>query len=261
MRGFALLLLFVSTVASAQISSQKIGEATTPQNTGASVAVSPKNPRNIVVYAGGKILYSNDLGATWKDTPLTLPSDIFETPTLACDARGNFLVFYTTANQLTCNHSTDDGQTWSEPTAVAPAPGKVQYNPGIGTHPKKEDLMVTWTEVDALRSGEDCKSNVYMSTSGGLGKKWSAAVLVNQNSGNCVDEDFTLRGSAPMIAFDGKVFITWAAQGAMFYDRSYDGNMWISTDLAIKEQAGGWTLPVPGFGKVTNTPSFAGDNS
>ena len=262
MRGFALLLLFVSSIASAQLSTQKLGEATTPQNAGTSVAVSPRNSKNIVVYVGGKVTYTTDLGTTWKDASIALPSDILETPVVASDARGTFIIFYTSANQLTCQHSTDDGKTWSEPILVAPAPGKIQYNPGVGMHPKKEDLMVTWTEVDALRSdAEDCKSNIRMTTSGSAGKKWNTPVLVNQNPGNCVDEDFTVRGSAPMIAFDGKAFITWATQGGMFYDRSYDGEMWISTDLAIKEQAGGWTLTVPGFGKVANTPSFTGDNS
>src|ERR1041385_8004392 len=71
MRGFVLLLLFVSSVASAQLSSQKLGEATTPQNAGASVAVSPRNNKNIVVYVGGKLMYSNDLGTSWKDVERT----------------------------------------------------------------------------------------------------------------------------------------------------------------------------------------------
>jgi hypothetical protein len=262
MRGFALLLLFVSSMASAQISSQKLGGASAPQSAGTSVALSPRNNKNIVVYVDGKVVYSIDFGATWKDASLTLPPDLLETPVITSDSKGNFIIFYTSSNQLTCNHSTDDGKTWSEPVVVAPASGKIQYNPGVGVHPKKEELMVTWTEVNAFRSGaDDCKSNIMMSTSGSAGKKWSAPVLVNQNTGNCSDEDFTLRGSMPMFAFDGKTFITWASQGAMFYDRSYDGQMWISSDLPVKEQAGGWAYTVPGFGKIANTPSFTGDNS
>lgn len=262
MRVFALLLIFVSSLASAQITTVKIGDVVSPQHAGASVAVSPRSNKNMVAYAGGKVVYSNDLGANWKDSPLAIPADIIETPVLTSDSKGNFYIFYTSANQLICHHSTNDGETWSEPVPVSPAPGKIQYNPGVSAAPKKEELMVTWTEVDALRSNaDDCKSNVMMTTSGSTGKHWTAPVLVNQNPGNCVDEDFTVRGSAPMLAFDGKAFIIWAAQGAMFYDRSYDGTQWISTDLAIREQAGGWTLTVPGFGKVANTPSFSGDNS
>jgi hypothetical protein len=262
MRGFLLLLTFVSSLASAQILTQKIGDVTNPQNAGASVAVNPRNNKNIVAYAGGKVVYSNDLGANWNDSPLTIPSDLLDTPLITSDAKGNFYLFYTSSNQLTCLHSTDDGKTWSEPVLVAPAPGKVQYNPGVGVHPKKEELMVTWTEADVLRSTtEGCHSIVKMSSTGSTGKKWNTPVSVNQNPGNCADEDFTVRGSTPLIAFDGKMFVAWAAQGAMFYDRSYDGQMWISTDLAIREQAGGWTLTVPGFGKVANTPGFGGDNS
>ncbi|MEI9920592.1 MAG: hypothetical protein WDO14_17640 [Bacteroidota bacterium] len=265
MRILSLYLFFISFlfsfIASAQIESQKLGEATPPFHTGTSVAVSPRNNKNIIVYAGGKLKYTNDMGATWIESSFVFPPDI-ETPTLSADAKGNFYIFFSSANQLLSFHSTDDGKTWSEHIPVATRQGKVMINPGVVAHPKKEDLLITWTEMDSLGAkSDDCKSEIMMSKSGNGGKKWNEPVLVNQVAGNCIDEDFTVRGSMPLIAFDGKEFITWAYQGAMFYDRSYDGSMWISTDLAIREQAGGWTLTVPGFGKVANTPSFTGDNS
>jgi hypothetical protein len=122
--------------------------------------------------------------------------------------------------------------------------------------------MINWTQVDKFESKEDsCKSEIMVASSGNGGKKWETPIRVNQQSGNCIDEDFTLRGSQPLIVYDGKLFIMWSGQGAMFYDRSYDGKKWISSDLAISEQVGGWTLTVPGFGGVANTPRIAVDNS
>jgi hypothetical protein len=263
MRGIALLFVFVSSVASAQIANKRIGELDGAATlAGAGVAVSPKSNKNIIAYAAGKVMYSNDAGATWTASSLQLPAEVKGTPTVASDAKGNFFLLYSTLAQIICHHSTDDGKTWSEPVIIATMPGKELYNPAMGTHPKKEEMIVTWTQADKFGSADEgCKSDVMLSTSGNGGKKWSKAIQINQNSGNCIDEDFTLRGSRPLLGIDGKTFVVWAGQGAMFYDRSYDGNMWISTDLAIAEQVGGWTLNTPGFGKVANTLSATIENS
>jgi len=50
-----------------------------------------------VTYAGGKLVYSNDLGVTWKDSPLTIPSDILGQPLSNSDAKESFYVLYTSA--------------------------------------------------------------------------------------------------------------------------------------------------------------------
>jgi len=84
---------------------------------------------------------------------------------------------------------------------------------------------------------------------------------VNQTKGNCLDGDFTVRGSVPIIGHDGKIFILWSGRGATFYDRSYDGDMWLSTDLAIVEQVDGWNIEVAGFGTIANNAVLAVDNS
>lgn len=262
MRGFALLLLFVSSVASAQIASKKIGELTgTPTLAGASVAVSQKNNKNIVAYAAGKVMYSNDAGTTWNESKLQIP-EVKGTPSIASDSKANFFVIYSTTGQIVCHHSMDDGKTWSNPMIVATTPGKEVYNQAVSTHPKKEELVVTWTQSDKIGSEEEaCKTEIMLSSSGNGGKKWSKPVQINQHSGNCLDEDFTVRGSNPVVGLDGKTFVLWANQGGLFYDRSYDGQMWISSDLAVNEQVGGWTLNVPGFGKIANTPSAGIENS
>lgn len=248
--------------AEAQVKSNKLNDLEGTATAGASVAVSPKNNKHIVAFAAGKMFASADAGVTWTASPLQLPADLKGTPSVGSDAKGNFFVVYSTFNQIASHYSTDNGKTWSEAIPIAAATGQDQYNPTVVAHPKKESLIVTWTQAGKVGSEADtCKSNIMFSSSGNGGKKWSKPLRVNQNIGNCIDEDFTPRGSMPAIAADGKTFITWASQGAMFYDRSYDGEMWISTDLSVAEQIGGWTLNVPGFGKVANTPTVAIDNS
>ncbi|HMJ68826.1 MAG TPA: sialidase family protein [Cyclobacteriaceae bacterium] len=263
MRGITLLLIFVSSIALAQTTNNKLGELDATSTAGAAVAVSPRNNKNIVAWAAGKLVYSNDAGVTWKDSQPTI-SDVGKgTPSVAVDSKGNFFVAYSNPSltQVFCSSSSDDGKAWSVPVVISGLPGKEKYNVHIAAQPRKEGLIVTWTESDKYGAeGDDCKSNIMMSASGS-GKKWSAPLQVNQDSGNCLDGDFTSRGSAACIAHDGKIFILWARQGFMYYDRSYDGNMWISSDLAIIAQPGGWNINVPGFGDIANTPVFAIDTS
>jgi hypothetical protein len=271
-----LLLLFVLTgqVATAQFVNQKLGEhSSATAAPGASIAISPKNNKNMVAYAAGSIMFTIDGGATWNKSALDMTTGVAGNPEVVGDVKGNFFLFYSTdpgskgssedtwLNQIVTRNSSDNGKTWSEPIIISDAPGKDQYNQFVAAHPKKEGLVVTWTQSGKYGSKVDsCRSDIMLSKSGS-GKKWSKPIQVNQNSGNCLDEDFTLRGALPTIALDGKIFITWSSQGAALYDRSFDGEMWVTTDLAIIEQTGGWNLEMPGFGQIANTAVVAVDNS
>jgi hypothetical protein len=274
MRGIALLLIVVCSGAFAQsqetaasspetrIVNYKLADHDGSAAPGAAVAVSPRNNKNIVAYAAGKLMYSNDAGVTWKQSTSVLSGGSNGTPSIASDPKGNFYLVYTNASlsQVLASSSSDDGKTWSQPVVVSDVPGKDKFDARISAHPRREEFIVTWSQADKLGMKDDsCKTDIVMSASGG--KKWSKPVQINQNSGNCLDGDFTVRGSMPCIAFDGKIFIVWATQGAIVYDRSYDGSMWISTDLSITDQADGWRLEVPGLGEIANTPVLAIDNS
>jgi hypothetical protein len=262
MRGIALLLIFASSTVFAQVGNHKLGEVEAGAKTaGVAVAVSTRNNKNMVVYAAGKLLYSNDAGVTWTPSRSGV-SDILN-PSIAVDSKGSFIIVYGTSafSGIFSSFSSDDGKSWSEPVQISTST-RSDYNPHIAAHPKRESLIVTWTQSDKYHSaGDSCKSDIMMSTSGNGGRKWSKPLQMNQNSGTCADEDYTLRGAYPSVALDGKTFVLWGSQGAMFYDRSFDGEMWLSTDLAVAEQLGGWNIDIPGFGPVANTPVVAVDNS
>lgn len=257
---FLLLIVFCAGDVRAQIKNQKLGGLESGV-AGARVAISPRNNKYILAYGAGKIFVSGDGGATWNTSALQLPANITGTPNLTIDSKGNFFVIYSTLTQLISHSSTNNGESWSEPVIIPAAAGRDHYNPAITASTRKEELVLTWTQAGKAGSEADtCKAHIMLSVSSG-GKKWSKPIVVNQNPGNCRDEDFTPRGSSPVIAADGKKFVVWANHGSIFYDRSYEGNIWISTDLSFNEQVGGWTLTKPGFGKMANTPSAAVDNS
>ena len=61
---------------------------------------------------------------------------------------------------------------------------------------------------------------------------------------------------------EGRVYLAWSNQGAIFFDRSYDeGKTWLSNDLPVAKQEGGWALNIPGFERTHNPPVLMIDNS
>jgi len=68
-----------------------------------------------------------------------------------------------------------------------------------------------------------------MMTTSGNGGKMELPVWLIRIRANCADEDFTVRGSAPMLAYDGKDLF-YGQTRRESTDRSYDGDTWISSD-------------------------------
>ncbi|HZY79846.1 MAG TPA: hypothetical protein VFE50_10005 [Cyclobacteriaceae bacterium] len=263
MRVIALLLFFACSAATAQVTNYKLADLDNEKSSpGTAIAVSPKNNKNMAAFAAGKVMYSNDGGVTWAQSTFSFGETGGAMPAITADSKGNFHMAYSTSafTDIFSTTSADGGKTWSVPFSVSAPSTRQQYNPSLTAHPKKEEVIITWTQSDQYgANAEDCKSDIMLVM--GSGKKWSKPIQVNQASGNCLDEDHTLRGSLPIIGHDMKTFILWSGQGAMFYDRSYDGEMWISTDLAIVEQVGGWNIDVDGFGRIANNSVFTIDNS
>ena len=79
--------------------------------------------------------------------------------------------------------------------------------------------------------------------------------------GDCLDSEVTAAGSSIASGVDGRIYVTWSSHGVIFFDRSYDdGNTWLTNDLPIAKQQGGWKSNIPGFGIVNHLPSLIMDN-
>ncbi|HOO08572.1 MAG TPA: sialidase family protein, partial [Cyclobacteriaceae bacterium] len=94
------------------------------------------------------------------------------------------------------------------------------------------------------------------------GKRWGSPIQLNQMPGDCLDGDNTAEGAVPAIGRDGKMFVAWSNGGVIYLDRSYDdGETWLTNDIAIATQAGGWDLEIPGLGRCNGMPVIRVDNS
>ena len=241
-----------------------------------SIAINKKNTKNIL--AGvvlDRAIYTKDGGATWSETKLESPYGVFGDPAVVSDSKGDFYFFHLAdpskqgrssdewLDRIVCQKSKDGGKTWSQGASIGNNPPKDQDKEWPAVHPRKQHLYTTWTQFDKYGLKDpNCHSNILFSKSTNAGKKWSKPVQINQNPGDCVDDDNTTEGAVPAVDNSGRVFVAWANQGNIYFDRSYNGGTtWLNNDLLIAKQEGGWSMNIPGISRCNGMPVLMIDNS
>lgn len=239
-----------------------------------SIAVNPRNPLNIVAASVlNNIYFTKDGGATWQKREIKSSFGVYGDPALIADGGGTFYFFHLSdptngkggydsekLDRIVVQRSNDGGDTWDDGTSIGFNHPKDQDKPWPGID-SKGNLILTWTQFDSYGSKDSaCHSNIMLSTSKN-GSKWSDPIVVSQISGNCLDNDSTVMGAMPVITFDGKAFVTWAVNEKIYLDRSFDGSLWLSNDIPILDQKGGWDLKIPGHERCNGLPVFMTDRS
>lgn len=239
-----------------------------------SIAINPRNPLNIVAASVlNNIYFTKDGGATWQKREVTSSFGVYGDPALIADGSGTFYFFHLSdptqgkggydsekLDRIVVQRSNDGGDTWDDGTSIGfnhPKDQDKQW-PAIDS---KGNLILTWTQFDSYGSKDaGCQSNIMLSTSKN-GSKWSEPIVVSQLPGNCLDNDSTVMGAMPAVTYDGKAFVAWALNEKIYLDRSFDGNLWLSTDIQILDQKGGWDLKIPGHDRCNGLPVFMTDRS
>jgi hypothetical protein len=246
-------------------------EEATPELTGSGpvVAISLKDPKNIVASTFKNTIHtSTDGGQTW--TKSKIESAPASNSVLISDFKGDFFLFHSAdllnkevpSNRIVVQESTDNGVTWTSGVSIGLNESKVQTKQRALAD-KKGNFYVTWTQFDAYGSDDStCQSNVMLSRSSN-GRKWSDPTRVSQLQGDCKDDGNTPSGAITAATADSKnVFIAWSNQGKIFMDRSMDGgSTWLSNDIIVGEQPGGWKMNIPGIGNSSGAPTLVCDNT
>ncbi|HEX8040910.1 MAG TPA: sialidase family protein [Chryseosolibacter sp.] len=239
------------------------------------IAINPRDTKNIVAGAVLDNLYfTEDGGETWTKAKLVSPFGVYGDPALAVDSKGNFYYFHLSdptggkggydtekLDRIVVQKSGDGGATWTEGESIG-------FN-----HPKDQDkewaavdtrgnVYVSWTQFDKYGEPDPaCHSNILFSMTKN-GRKWTEPVVISGLPGNCLDDDSTAEGAVPAATFDGKVFIAWANGGHIYLDRSFDGGYrWLSNDIRVTEQPGGWDMKIPGHDRCNGMPVLMTDGS
>lgn len=241
-----------------------------------SIAINPTNPKNIVA---GSIIdnyhYSFDGGLTWKSDNLKADLGVFGDPCLIADNTGLFHYLHLSNpdgrayasrkffNTIVLQSSTDGGKSWNRGVGIGKNEPAQQDKEWAAIHPKTNQVYVTWTEFDKYGSKDPKhKSRIRFATSTDQGKSFSEAITINEIDGNAIDDDKTTEGAVPAVDNEGNIFVSWAYDNKIYFDKSSDnGKTWMQNDLIITEQVGGWTQDIPDIGRCNGMPVTCVDNS
>lgn len=106
------------------------------------------------------------------------------------------------------------------------------------------------------------KSRILFSKSVDSGLTFSTPVKLSQFEGNCIDDDLTTEGAVPSVGINGEIYVAWSFNNKIYFDKSLDnGKNWLTEDIVISHQKGGWSNYIPGIGRSNGMPVTAVDLS
>lgn len=234
-----------------------------------SISINPKNPDNIVAGAVlNGVFYSEDGGQSWHADTLVSSFGVWGDPVLISDTAGHHYYLHLSdptgenwaseeiLDRIVIQKSEDGGKSWNNGTYTGSFHPKDQDKHWAVVDPNSNAIYVTWTQFDDYGSEEaKDESNILFSKSLDGGETWSEAFAINQVPGNCLDGDSTTEGAVPAVGPDGTIYLTWANQNKLFFDKSTDGGeTWLEEDLVIADQPGGWDIDIPGVQRANGMP-------
>lgn len=266
-----LILVFLSGF-SLKGQNVKIGEGSLLRGRGLcepSISINPTNPANMVAGAVlDQVFYSLDSGKTWTGDTLVSSFGVWGDPVVVSDTAGaHYFLHLSDPNgdnwsgdqildRIVIQKSVDGGKSWNNGSYTGMFHPKDQDKHWAVVDPKTNAIYITWTQFDKYgTSDKNYESNILFSKSLDGGETWSEAIRINQIPGNCVDGDSTTEGAVPAVGPDGTIYVTWANQEKLFFDKSTDGGeTWLEEDKVIAEQPGGWDIDVEGIQRANGMP-------
>lgn len=242
-----------------------------------SVALNPGNTDQIVIGSVLDHVYSSeDGGQNWQIQSLQSPYGVWGDPCVVADHEGNFYYFHLSnpagkgwrtadlLDRIVVQKSSDGGKNWTKGASIGYHDQRHDQDKEWATvNPSNNHLYVSWTEFDKYKSTRPQDSSyILFSRSTDQGEKWSEAIRINQKAGNCLDNDLTVEGAVPAVGPDGQIYVAWAFNDTIYFDRSEDeGRSWLIEDKKVAAQPGGWTFDVPGLDRCNGLPITACDLS
>lgn len=234
-----------------------------------SIAINPTNSDNIVA---GSILdnvyRSEDGGLTWSHEKLISSHGVFGDPCIVSSSTGDFYYLHLSdpekagwkseklLDRIVCQFSEDGGLTWSDGGAMGLSHPKDQDKEWAVVSPDGSTIHACWTQFDLYGSkARKDSTTILCSSSKRGGEKWTEPVRVSEKAGNCLDGDETAEGAVPAVGPDGTIYVAWALNETIYFDRSTDGGAtWLDHDIEATTIVGGWDQDVEAIGRVNGMP-------
>lgn len=234
-----------------------------------SICISPVNKDHIAAASVLNWSYtSTDGGLTWSKTALNSSLGVYGDPVVRIDTDG--IIYYSHLSnpdglayrsesfldRIVVQRSEDHGKTWTDGSFPAVRGAKDQDKQWMAIDQRNNHLYMTWTEFDKYGSEEATdKSRILFSKSIDQGLSWSEPMPISQLEGDCIDDDMTTEGAVPAVGPNGEVYVTWAYNSQLYFDKSFDGGTtWQDEDQLIASQQGGWSYQIPGLSRCNGMP-------
>ncbi len=236
------------------------------------IAVNPTHPDQVAAGANiDFIFHSTDGGSSWVEDQLVSPYGVAGDPVVVFDNRDNLFYAHLSypaggswLDRIVVQKSTDAGVTWNDGVGVGLNGARDQDKPWLAVDrtnsPYRDNLYLAWTEFDAYGSTDPADSTrILFSYSDQEGLTWSPPVRIDDVGGDCRDADETVEGAVPAVGPQGQVYVAWAGNGKIWFDRSFDGGATFGPDVVITDQPGGWDFGVSGISRANGLPITACD--
>jgi hypothetical protein len=231
------------------------------------------NPNNMDEVIAGSVMndyyYSSDGGLTWKSKSITAEFGVNGDPCMLIDTKGRYYYFHLSqvndvplVGGMVCQRSDVlEGKFKYEGHTLTN--GKYHDKEWVALDPRTDHLYMTWTQFDAYDSADPrFKSYILFSKSEDGGLNWSYPVQISTLPGDCQDNDETAEGAVPAIGPNGEIYVCWSRSDTLWFNSSSDdGKTWMTEEMPIAVQPGGWVIDIPGLYRCNGLPVTACDLS
>jgi hypothetical protein len=230
-----------------------------------SISINPNNTSELV--AGSNLrsyYYSVDGGMNWTRGDLNSEQHgVWGDPCIIVDTAGDFYFLHLSdpddgnwIDRIVAQKFDFENKEWTDGTAMGQNGTKAQDKEWAVVNTTTNTIYVSWTQFDKYGTSNPEKfSNILFSKSTDAGASWSDALQINKVSGDCVDSDNTAEGAVPAVGPNGEVYVAWAINDSIMFDRSLDeGTSWIDDDIFVSSQPGGWDYAIPGINRCNGLP-------
>ena len=254
------------TMAYGQFPNILISNSNSPEEV--SIAINPKNTNQIVAGANLNNMYrSNDAGATWTVSTLACSAyGVWGDPILIWDTANACYYLhlsnpptgpgYSWIDRIVVQKSGNFGQSYTTCVGVGKNGTKAQDKQSVVVNPANNEIHVTWTQFDVYGSNVTTDSSLILySKSSNGGTLWTSPLRISAFAGNCIDSDSTVEGATPAIGPLGEVYVAWAGQQGLMFQKSTTGGLtWLPNEQLITTIPGGWDYNINGVQRCNGLP-------